>query len=70
MNSILSITLASLALATAARLPNGTQPRAWIDVCDYQDPFGHKCCEPAMEGHQYLVVPENIEWSDHAVECG
>ena len=72
MNSLLSITLASLALATAARLPssNGTEPRAWVDVCDYSDPFGAKCCAPGMEGHKYLVVPENIDWTDHAVECG
>ena len=43
---------------------------SWIDVCDYQDPTGHKCCEPAMEGHQYLVMPQDIDWTDHAVECG
>ena len=72
MNSIVSITIATLALANAASLPrsNGTtDPRAWVNVCDYSDPFGAKCCAPGMEGHQYLVVPENIGWTDHAVEC-
>merc|ERR1712115_73900 len=72
MNSIVSITIATLAVANAASLPrsNGTtDPRAWVNVCDYSDPFGSKCCAPGMEGHQYLVVPENIGWTDHAVEC-
>ena len=72
MNSIVSITIATLALANAASLPssNGTDPRInWINVCDYSDPFGAKCCAPGMEGHQYLVVPENIDWASHAMEC-
>ena len=74
MNSIASIitTMASLALTNAASLPssNGTEPRVnWVDVCDYSDPYGAKCCAPGMEGHKYLVVPESISWSDHAVEC-
>merc|ERR1712183_9112 len=69
MNSIVSITIATLALANAANLPssNGTEPRInWLDVCDY---FGAKCCDPGIEGHQYLVVTENIGWTDHALEC-
>ena len=72
MNSIVSITIATLALAKAASLPssNGTDPRInWINVCDYSDPSGTKCCAPGMEGHQYLVVPENIDWANHAMEC-
>merc|ERR1712141_342265 len=74
MNSIVSITIATLALANAASLPspsNGTEPKmGWIDVCDYSDPFGAKCCAPGMEGHQYLVVPENVAWTNHALQCG
>ena len=72
MKSILSITIATLALAKAASLPssNRTEPRVnWIDVCDYSDPFGAKCCAPGMEGHQYLVVPQTIGWTNHALEC-
>ena len=72
MNSIVSLTIATLALTKAASLPrsNGTEPRInWIDVCDYSDPFGAKCCAPGMEGHQYLVVPENVGWTNHALQC-
>ena len=72
MNSIVSITLATLALTKAASLPrsNGTDPRmGWVDVCDYSDPFGAKCCASGMEGHQYLVVPENVSWDNHALQC-
>merc|ERR1712038_223618 len=72
MNSIVSITIASLAMVNAASLPtsNGTDPRInWINVCDYSDPFGAKCCAPGMEGHQYLVVPENVGWTNHALQC-
>ena len=72
MNSIVSIILATVALTKAASLPrsNGTDPKInWINVCDYSDPFGAKCCAPGMEGKQYLVVPENIGWTNHALEC-
>ena len=72
MNSITSITIASLALANAASLPtsNGTEPKAnWIDVCNYQDPSGATCCYPGMEGHKYLVVPQDFPWQNNAVEC-
>merc|ERR1712061_895716 len=72
MNSIVSITIATLALANAASLPrsNGTtDPRTWVNVCDYSDYFGAKCCAPGMEGHQYLVVPENVGWTNNALQC-
>ena len=72
MNSIVYITIATLALAKAASLPssNGTDPRiSWIDVCDHSDSFGVKCCAPGMEGHQYLVVDEDLSWTNHALEC-
>ena len=72
MNSIVYITIATLAAANAASLltSNGTGPRVnWVDVCDYSDPFGAKCCAPGMEGKQYLVVPQNIGWTNHALEC-
>ena len=72
MNSIVSITIATLALANAASLPssNETDPRVnWVDVCDYTDPLGNKCCAPGMEGHQYLVVNENKDWTNHAIQC-
>merc|ERR1712110_464158 len=72
MNSIVSLTLATLALTKAASLPrsNGTEPRInWIDVCDYSDPFGAKCCAPGMEGKQYLVVPVPSSWTNHALQC-
>ena len=72
MNSITSITIASLALANAASLPtsNGTEPKAnWIDVCNYQDPTGYKCCYEGMVGHKYLVTPQNIDWFSHQKEC-
>ena len=51
MKSIVSITIAILALAKAANCQ-----LEWQDVCD--------------EGHQYLVIPENVAWTDHALECG
>merc|ERR1711879_594063 len=51
MKSIVSITVAILALAKAANCQ-----LEWQDVCD--------------EGHQYLVIPENDAWTDHALECG
>ena len=70
MSSIVSITIAALANAASQPTSNGTDPRInWVNVCDYSDPSGSKCCAPGMEGHQYLVVPENIGWTDHAVEC-
>ena len=72
MNSIISITIATLVLVKSASLPssNGTDPRVdWVDVCDYTDPFGVKCCPPGMEGHQYLVIPENLDWIDQALQC-
>ena len=72
MNSIVSITIATLALAKAVSLPssNRTDPRIdWFNVCDYEDLFGASCCAPGMEGHQYLVVTENEGWVHSAVEC-
>ena len=74
MNSIVSVTLATLLALAKGSSPdsgsNGTEPRInWINVCDYSDPFGAKCCAPGMEGHQYLVVPENVGWTSHALQC-
>merc|ERR1739842_61616 len=64
MNSIVSLPPASLPRS------NGTEPRInWIDVCDCSAPFGAKCCAPGMEGKQYLVVPENVGWTNHALQC-
>ena len=64
MKSIVSITIAILALAKAASCQ-----LEWYDVCDYSDPSGAKCCAPGMEGHQYLVVAEDLNWTNHALEC-
>merc|ERR1711988_438773 len=35
---------------------------AWVDICQYQDSFGSKCCSPSMEQSEYLVVDFSEPW--------
>ena len=44
---VLSLSILYLTTVTASVVPKQT----WIDVCDYQDPTGSKCCAPGMEDH-------------------
>ena len=61
----LAILYLTTVTVTASVLPKQT----WIDVCDYQDPTGSKCCAPGMEDHKYSVVPEPHDWTDHDQLC-
>ena len=68
---VLSLTILYLATARASVVPGsgvGAQ-QTWIDVCDYQDPTGAKCCAPGMEDHRYSVVPEPHDWTEHDQLC-
>ena len=65
------LTILYLATVTASVVPGsgvGTQ-QSWIDVCDYQDPMGSKCCAPGMEDHSYSVVEEPHGWTEHDQLC-
>ena len=34
----------------------------WVDICDYQDSYGSKCCSSSMEQSEYYVVPFAEPW--------
>lgn len=64
---ILSVVVVSLAVAHGASLDE--RQSAWVDVCDYQDPYGSKCCASGMQNKEYMVVPEVHDWSEHSLLC-
>ena len=42
---------------------------AWVDICDYQDSYGSKCCAPSMEESEYYVVPFSEPWEFQQSIC-
>ena len=34
----------------------------WVDICNYQDNAGSKCCASSMEQSEYYVVPFSEPW--------
>ena len=47
------VLVSSLSLALSA---------SWVDICDYQDSYGSKCCSSSMEHSEYYVVPFAEPW--------
>ena len=41
----------------------------WVDICDYQDSYGSKCCAPSMEQSEYYVVPFHEPWEFQQSIC-
>ena len=68
MNLLLCLTVVSLSLASAAKIP-GSEQNSWVDVCEYTDPVGVKCTCPPGHRKEYLVVPENHDWHGHSLNC-
>ena len=64
-----NLIVASLAAVHASVLPGSGGEAAWIDVCDYQDPTGSKCCAPGMVDHKYQVLPALHDWDGHDQQC-
>ena len=51
-----------LLLASSLSLSLGATWLEWVDICDYQDSYGSKCCSSSMEQSEYYVVPFAEPW--------
>jgi len=46
-----------------------TWPEEWIDVCNYEDSTGDKCCASGMKSQEYKVRTTIDDWDAHILEC-
>ena len=62
MSSLLVVVLlvSSLSLSLGA---------TWVDICNYQDSSGSKCCASSMEQSEYYVVPFSQPWDEQQSIC-
>ena len=56
-------------LASSLSLSLGATSLEWVDICDYQDSYGSKCCSSSMEQSEYYVVSFAESWEIQQSIC-